>query len=58
MKSLALAALVLAGATLAGCAVVPVEPYGPTAVVVQPAPHYHGYYARNYYGPPGYRRWR
>ncbi len=52
-------------AMLAGCAVVPVEPYGygppvaaygppPPVVVVRPAPRYYGY---GYYGRP-YRYWR
>jgi hypothetical protein len=58
MKTFRFAVLLVLSAALAGCAVVPVEPYGPTAVVVQPAPHYHAYYARDYYGPRGYRRWR
>ncbi len=50
-------------ATLAGCAVVPVEPYGPPVVAYAPPPvvvvrpaypayRYYGYYGR------GYRYWR
>jgi hypothetical protein len=57
MKTVSLAALLVLGLALAGCAVVPLEPYGPAAVVVQPAPHYHPYYGRDYYGPRS-RRWR
>ena len=57
-------ALILAAATLGGCAVVPVDPgpvvYAapPPAVVVQPYGYY-GYYGGYYRGGPYWRRhWR
>lgn len=67
MKTPFLVAAALAASTLAGCAVVPVEPYGPppvaygppvvavapaATVVVRPAPRYRGWYG------PRYRYWR
>jgi hypothetical protein len=55
-----IAAVLLAAAALAGCAVVPYEPApavyaAPPAVVVQP----YGYYGYGYYGGwRGHRHWR
>jgi hypothetical protein len=62
MKTISLVLLLGLGALLGGCAVVPVEPYGPPVaaygpppppvVVVRPAYRYYGYY-----GGRGYRYW-
>ena len=56
-------ALLVAGAALAGCAIVPAEPgpgYYAAPVAVAPPPvvvvRPYGYYG--YYGRYGYRRWR
>ena len=63
-------ALLVAGATVAGCAIVPAEPgpavyaapmavVPPPVVVVRPYRYYGGYYGHyGYYGRYGYRRWR
>lgn len=61
MKTASVLVLALAAAALGGCAVVPLDPYGPpvaaygpaATVVVRPAYRYHGYY-----GGRGYRYWR
>ena len=60
MKTLSI--LLIAGAALTGCAIVPYP--GPAGVYVAPgvvvAPPYYGYYGyRGYYGGPyGHRGWR
>jgi len=55
MRTRSLIAPAVLCALLAGCAIVPAEPYGPPAayvappvVVVRPAPRYYGYYGRPY----------
>lgn len=64
MKALIVLSLAAAAAMLNGCAVVPVEPYGPPAVAYGPPPvvvlkpAYPVYRYHRYYGGRGYRYWR